>query len=379
MLTLRYDPIEKPFIKATKYKDWIPCIYETTAITLETKLFNALSTLENYDTIGIALSSGIDSVLLLRLIHHIYPDKKVYAIHWKGMHGEEKDAMMFAESYGAEFVLIKTKSILDTLQWQVSLMQEPMWDAFDYMIYETAKELGCQVVVDGSGADELFGGYVFRYSNFKSTDNSIESKFYGYMDVHNHDWVDDQGHLFGPEIPFEWNMIKENLMENFGNNLETISQIFMADYNGKLSHLFAKKQAKFQYVYKMPILSPYLDRFVAEYGMKLQPSLKIMGNVGKLPLRQIAARYDLAVTNRKLGYSHDTVAEWNNPEFHAEAMEDITDPNCQMFSQGLISYDWVMRHTKDKKDTLDVRYVNKFYQLMALEQYLRKRMQLDYV
>jgi asparagine synthase (glutamine-hydrolysing) len=379
MLTLRYDPLEKPFLTPTKYKDWIPCIYETTGISLERKLMVSLQKLEPYDKIGIALSSGIDSVLLLRLIYHMYPEKKVYAFHWKGMHGEEEDARIYAEAFGAEFVLIETESILKTLQWQVSLMQEPMWDAWDYLIYQMASHMGCQVVVDGSGADELFGGYTFRYNNYNPTGEGTEAKFYAYMDVHSHDWVDDQAHMFGPEIPFEWEMIKENVIENFGNPLNTISQIFMADYNGKLSHLFAKKQAKFQYVYNTPILSPYLDKYVIEYGTKLEPSLKIMGSVGKVPLRQIAARYDLAVTPNKYGFSHNTVDEWNRPDVHDEAVEDITCPDNQMFSQGLISYDWVKRHVNSEKDSQDVRYVNKFYHLMALEQYLRQRMQMDYV
>lgn len=378
MLTLRYDPVEEPFIKTTKYKQWIPAIFETTAITLERKLLQSLTHLQSFNKIGIALSSGVDSVLLLALIRHLYPEKEIVAVHYEGVNDEYEDAKMFAEGYGAKFITIKLRSLLDTIQWQVSTTQEPMWDAFDYTVYEAAKNANCDIMVDGSGADELFGGYVFRYHNFNPTSSTTEAKFYGYMDVHNRDWVEDQAHLFGPEIPFNWNMIKELLIDQFGNPLETICQIFMADYNGKLAHLFAKKQAKFSNVYRMPIFSPYLDSYVAEYGMRLEPSLKVIGDVGKIPLRQIATRYDVIPTVKKMGFSHDTVEEWNNPEFHDEAMEDITDPNCQMFTQGLISYDWVKRHTHSETSTGDVRYVNKFFQLMALEQYLRRRMKLEY-
>ena len=378
ILTLRYDPLEKPFIKTTKYKEWIPAIYETTAITLERKLFQALTGLENHNKIGIALSSGIDSVLLLALIRHMYPNKEIVAIHYVGMNNELIDARNFAESYDARFVEVRLDSVLDTLQWQVSVTQEPMWDAFDYVVYETAKNLGCDIVIDGSGADELFGGYIFRYKDFNPTSSSTEARFYGYMDVHNRDWVDDQAHMFGPEIPFEWNMIKELLLDQFANPLDMICQIFMADYNGKLAHLFTKKQARFQNVYTIPIMSPYLHPPVAEYGMRLDPALKIIGDVGKIPLRQIAARYDIIPTTRKLGFSHNTVKEWNDPLYHDEAMEDITDPNCQMFTNGIISYEWVMRHTKSEQSTQNVRYVNKFFQLLALEQWLRRRMQLGY-
>ncbi len=378
LLTLRYDPMEKPFLRTTKYKDWKPMIYETTAITLESKLIASLSGLGEAKKIGIALSSGIDSVLLLKMLTTLYPDKEIIAFHYLGINDEFEDVKMFTESMGVKLVTINSKSLLDTLQWQVSLMEDPSWDAFDYVIYESAKSVGCDVIVEGTGADELFGGYMFRYNDFAPTDNSTEAKFYAYMDVHKRDWVEDQGHLFGPEIPFQWDMIKEHVIDSFGNSLETICQVFMADYNGKLAHLFAKKRAKYQKVFGLPIISPYLDMKVTEYGMRLEPSLKILGNVGKMPLRQIAARYDLACTTNKYGFSHDTVGEWNDPKYHDEAHQDITDPNNQMFIQGLISYDWVKRHTRSETDLKDVRYINKFYYLMALEQFLRRRYKMGY-
>ena len=379
MLTLRYDPVEKPYIPTTKYKQWIPAIYETTHISLERKLYEAINQLEPYHRIGIALSSGIDSALLLCLIRKIFPEKEIIAFHYNNTGKELADAKAYADAYGAKFVVINNESILKKLQWQVSITQEPMWDAFDYMIYETAKHFKCDIVIDGTGADELFGGYVFRYNYWNPTSNSTEAKFYGYMDVHKNDWVDDQAHMFGPEMPFNWDMIKEHIIDSFGNVLLPISQIFLADYNGKLAHLFAKKQARFANIYDIPIYSPYLDNYVAEYGMMLEPGLKIFGEVGKMPLRQIAARHDLVVTPKKLPFSHDTVKEWNDPKYHDEAVEDILDSNCQMYSQGLISYEWACRHIASKKDRYDIRYVNKFFQLLALEQWLRRRMHMDIV
>jgi len=379
IMTLRYDPVEKPYIKLSKYKQWIPAIYETTAITLERKLMAAIGGLEPFNRVGIALSSGIDSVLLLYLIRHVFPNKEIIAFHYNNSGEELEDAELYANDAGARFVVINNRTILNTLQWQVSIIGEPIWDAFDYILYETAKHMRCDIMVDGSGADELFGGYTFRYNSFAPANNTTEGRFYAYMDAHNRDWVEDQAHLFGPEIPFDWNMIKENIIDSFGNPLTPIGQIFLADYNGKLAHLFTKKQAKFQNVYGLPIYSPYLHPHVAEYGMRLEPSLKIMGQVGKIPLRQIAARYDVVATPKKIGFTHDTVAEWNNEESQKEALEDLMNPESQMFSQGLISYDWVTRHVKSEKDSQDVRYVNKYFQLLALEQYLRKRMHMDYL
>ena len=371
MLTLRYDPMEPTAIHTLKYKDWLPALYETTAISLERKLINSIRKLEPYSHIGIALSSGIDSVLLLCLIRHIFPDKKITAIHYIGINDEAEDAKIYAESYGADFITVKKDTILDTLDWQVATMKDMIWDGFDYLLYQVAKNAKCDVLVDGSGADELFGGYTFRYFAYNSVDTSVKSRAYAYLDVHNRDWVLDQGHLFGPELKFEWNMVLEHILPFFANSLPVINQIFFADFNGKLAHLFAKKQRIFSKVYDIDAYSPYLAPEIIEYGTHLDSSMKIMGEVGKIPLRQIAARHDLAVTPKKYGFSHDTVKDWNGAGW-AEAHNDLTDPNNQMFAKGLISYDWVKRHATNEQSRYDVRYVNKFLQLMALEDYLRR-------
>ena len=370
MLTLRYDPMEPSHIPKLKPRDWVPAIYETTALSLENKLFVSLARLKDIDHIGIGLSSGIDSVLLLCLIREIYPDKKITAIHYKGINDEVSEAEQYAKAYGAEFVTIQKDSILDIIDWQVSIFKDMIWDGFDYMLFQTARQQHCQVLVDGTGADELFAGYMFRYLNFMPQSNSIEDKANAYLQVHNRDWVEDQANMFGPELKFEWTMILEHIMPNFGNTLPNLQQVFMADYNGKLSRLFTKKQRAFSRVYDMPVFSPYLDPLIIEYGAHLDYHLKIYGEVGKMPLRQIAARHDLIVTPKKYGFSHDVVKDWNGPH-HDEAHEDLTDPNCQMFSKGLISYDWVKRTANDDKSRFDVRYCNKFMQLMSLEDYLR--------
>ena len=370
MLTLRYDPMEPPTIPPLKYKAWFPNLYETTALSLERKLMSAIMVLEPFKKIAIGLSSGIDSVLLLCIIRHLFPEKKIVAIHYIGINDELEDAKEYAKIYGAEFVTINKDTILDTIDWQVTITKDMTWDGFDYLLYQTAKRLGCDILVDGTGADELLGGYTFRYNSFDHSAGSIERKAYSYLDCHNRDWVDDQAHLFGKEVKFDWKMVIEHIQPHFANPLPTIQQIFHADYNGKLCHLFTKKQEIFAKLYQLPSYSPYLTDEIIKYGSHLDSHIKIMGVVGKLPLRQIAARQDLAVTPKKLGFSHDTVREWNG-EHWEEAHNDITDPNNLMFKDGLISFDWVKRHTMNQKDRYNVRYVNKFFQLMALEDHLR--------
>jgi len=228
MLTLRYDPMEDSNIQRLKPRDWVPAIYETTALSLETKLMSSLEKLKDIDHIGIGLSSGIDSNLLLCLIREMYPDKKITAIHYKGINNEEYEAKQYAEAYDAKFVTIQKESILDTIDWQVSTLKDMIWDGFDYMLFQVARQQNCGVLVDGTGADELFAGYTFRYFNFLPQSNSIEDKANAYLQVHNRDWVDDQANMFGPELKFDWKMVLEHIMPNFGNNLPQLQRVFLA-------------------------------------------------------------------------------------------------------------------------------------------------------
>jgi len=372
MLTLRYDPMQKPTIPHLKYTDWAPTIYETTALSLEEKLIASLMKLAPYDHIGIGLSSGIDSVLLLALIRKLYPDKRITALHYLGVNDEKEDAQAYAEMYDARFVTISKDSILDTLDYQVSVMKDMVWDGFDYLLYQAAKQVGCQVLVDGTGADEIFGGYTFRYFGYNPTGTSVEAKVYGYLDVHNRNWVEDQAQMFGPDVNFKWEMVTENINHHFANNLTEISQILHADYNGQLCHNFTRKQAVFSKIYQIPAFSPYLDSEVRYYGTHLDNALKFAGTIGKLPLRQIAARLDLAVTPKKMGFSHDTVKDWNDENNWETAHNDLTNPENEIFKRGLINYEWVRRHTTNNESRHNVRYVNKFFGLMALENHIRR-------
>jgi len=369
-LTLRYDYMNTPLIRHTNYKNWIPTIYETTALSLEKKLLTALSYLKKYNKIGISLSSGIDSVLLLRLIRHLFPEKKIIAFHYLGKPYELEDAAIYAKAWANEFVTIRNYSLFEKLQWMVQATKEPTWDAFDYLIPLAAHERGCDCLVSGWGADELFGGYTFRYTKFMPIDNNPISKFNAYMNVHNRDWVDDQEHLFGPEIKFEWAMIKDQILHYFANPLGPLNQIFMADFNGKLVHNFLYKSYSFGQMYQIDMLVPYLDANIMEYAMHLEPELKVAGEIGQIPLRQIAARYDVAVDPKKKGMGHDVVKDWNGHD-HDEAEEDLTNPKNEIFTRGYISFDWVNRHCSGK-DRYDVRYVNKFMHLLALEEWLRR-------
>lgn len=372
MLTLRYDPTEKPLIKPTKAKDWSSEIYEITGDSLEIILSEQLEQLSGHDVIGLPLSGGVDSPLLLHMIRKQFPTKHIVCTHYKSDEGEFERAKKYAERCKADLLVTVNHTILDKIEWMVALTREPIHDAFDYLNFQTLKEYGADVLVDGSGADELFGGYVDRIHNTEPPAHDLGRLIHSYIDSHGNDHVPDQANMFGNEIQFDWDDIQKSLLGNFSSRLTPVDNIFMADFNGKLVRHFVKKNFAFSRFYRLPVFSPFLTNDVRDYGTHLDASCKINGDIGKVPLRQIAARYKLYPPYEKYPFTHDIVEEWQNDMKKMEAINDLNDTDNLIYKEGIISYDWVKRHISNS-DYMQRDYCVKFFQLIALENWLRRK------
>ena len=60
-----------------------------------------------------------------------------------------------------------------------------------------------------------------------------------YLNCHQRDWVSDQEKVFGSETNFSWKKIEDLFLPFFDNSLDRLTQVFLADYNGKLRYNFS--------------------------------------------------------------------------------------------------------------------------------------------
>ena len=93
-------------------------------------------------------------------------------------------------------------------------------------------------------------------------------------------------------------------------------------------------------------------------------------NVGKLPLRQILARYidpDL-ITYKKQGFSVNTTNLWKS---QGKGLCEYYLDNSRIVQDKWINKDWVTNHFGRLDKDSDVRYVNKFLGLLAFEIWYR--------
>lgn len=117
--------------------------------------------------IAVTLSGGLDSSLILALCRKIYPRRKIYTYSC-GFYGEDefeysrKVASMFSDKH-EEIVLTKDdflgpSSIARDLIKHKCAPLHPNETALGYA-EKYARQDGCDIVLCGEGADDIFGGY----------------------------------------------------------------------------------------------------------------------------------------------------------------------------------------------------------------------------
>ena len=90
-------------------------------------------------------------------------------------------------------------SIYQTMPKLISITKKPRWNTYTHIIAQEAKKFS-NMYIAGDGADEVFGGYTFRYNKFLNLykpKSNWKNKIKNYLECHNRDWVPNQKTLFG--------------------------------------------------------------------------------------------------------------------------------------------------------------------------------------
>ena len=377
ILTLRYDPSINPNLPKKTWKDF-ESISESPDIdfienSILEEIENKLKSL-NSKNVSIALSGGIDSTLVLSLLRKADPDLKINAVSIKFANSvdESSTASKIAEKYNAEHHVINLENYLTELPKAISIIKLPFWDLHWYYVVKKSQTFS-KILISGDGGDELFGGYTFRYKKFLSltSENSTPlEKVKAYLQCHERDRVTDQEKIFDKKCGFSWNSIYNILLPYFDNNLSRLEQVFLADYNGKLLYNFNPINSRLTNYFEMNSLTPLLNNKLLEMAPHILTKYKYdMDNeVGKLPLRDILARNNAEslITKEKLGFSVNTINLWKS--YGHDLCKEFLD-NSRAVKDGWINNDWIIKHI-DNSD-LDVKYINKFLGILALEIWFR--------
>lgn len=377
ILTLRYNPSTVTQIKEKTWKDFVEKpVRENVPEHIENLITTNISkSIKNSKKTkaAIALSSGVDSTLVLSLLKKTCPDVKITAISIKFADSvdETKHAAEIAKEFEIAHETVYVENFFRDLPAALNLVKQPFWDLHWYHVVKKAKSLG-RLLVSGDGGDELFGGYTFRYEKFLTLTNPTSTplaKVKAYLQCHERDWVPDQQNVFGKKLRFSWDRIYSRLLPYFDNNLNPLSQVFLADFNGKLLYNWIPLNKKIHDNLGVKQVTPILSKETINYAAHLPIDLKYdsQNNVGKLPLREIVRKYDLEklLIKKKQGFSVDTMNLWKS---YGYDLCDYYLHDSRIVKQQWINGSWIKKHFQKN---LDARYVNKFLGLFALEIWYR--------
>ena len=117
-------------------------------------------------------------------------------------------------------------------------------------------------------------------------------------------------------------------------------------------------------------ITPILNKELIQFSCQLSNEMKYDSSInkGKLPFLKILDNYKISdlISSKKQGFSVNTVNMWNS---YAKKIFLYYFDNSRLIEDKIINFAWIEKYIS--KEELDVRYVNKFLGLLALEIWYR--------
>ena len=376
ILTLRYSTNLE-----TSSQKLVPEDFETKQITnpenvIEQSIRKSISTEldSNSKKIGISLSSGIDSTLVLALLRKEFPSTDIESISVKFSEStDETDiSKKISKKFHTNHHILEIDNFLEELPKAISIVKQPFWDLHWYYLVKKMKSL-TNVFLSGDGGDELFGGYTFRYKKFLELTNensNTKEKIISYLNCHERDWVPDQELIFGNECKFNWEEIYQILEPYFNNSLSNLTQVLLADYNGKLLHNMQPLYSSIHEHFDIQNITPIQNNQSIKLSCQIPNSMKYdyKTNSGKILLRHLVEKFDIKnlISSKKQGFSVNTVNMWNS---YGKMIFLHYFDKSRLIEDKILNLNWIEKYVN--KSTIDVRYVNKLLGILALEIWYR--------
>ena len=384
LLSLRYDPAKEPIRRPLLAADFKPPYggqdFESKILTLIQEELTKRYKRSKFRRITLSLSGGVDSQLTLSMIRNFLPSVKVscVSVGFGSTDDEVRKAKEFARGYDCDFHELMLDDILTELPMLIHMVREPRWNLYHYYTFEYGRRKS-DVFYTGDGGDELFAGYTFRYHKFMSLyRNSANWREQAklYLSCHERDWVPDQEKMFGKAIDFSWEKIYTLIKPYFQNGLDPLEQVFLADFNGKLLFDWLPTNVAFAKSLGIEIRSLFLNDKMIEFAFRLpwQRKYDPTTQTGKIPLRLILNKQK-GIRNpndiSKKGFSVGLDFLWNKNA--RQITTKYLSKDSEIVKNKLINPEWMVSTIQSLRDgrSLDQRYINKMFSLLALEVWYR--------
>lgn len=271
--------------------------------------------------VGAFLSGGIDSSLIVAVASEYIKKLKTFTVKFDGAFDESHLAKLTANKYNTEhYELSISMNLKDDIEKILLNYGEPFMDSSAIPSYYVSKEAKkyVTVILNGDGADELFGGYR-RYVPIANNWISLASYFSFLINVlpkpHNKKSIYNYAYrllsmsskkgldfynsatndIFEDVYKFKTNDTL-NKMDSFINgvdkeNISNLSKILYMDFNLILQSDLLKKMDIATMANSLEGRSPFLSKYMLEFAPTLADKFKVKNTTTKFLLRDLAKQY----------------------------------------------------------------------------------------
>jgi asparagine synthase (glutamine-hydrolysing) len=324
--------------------------------------------------VGVLLSGGLDSSLLVGLLADHVENLNTFSIGFEEVAGEQGHEFEYSDLVAKHFntrhhkFALPNSAVLETLPAAIAQMSEPMpsYDvtAFYLLGEKVAEEV--KVVLAGQGADEVFGGY-FWYPRMDAAHGSPLARFsQHYFDRDHSEYLAMMSDAYAvPDVTSEW-VNGELTLPQAG---EFLDEVFRLDVTALMVDDPVKRVDNMTMAWGLEARVPFLDHELVELAARMPPSLKLKEG-GKFPLKAVARGViPDAVIDRPKGYFPVPALKYVRGDF-LERMRTILNSEACL-KRGLYRRDYVEKLLADPEAHLTRIQGSKLWHLALLEWWLQ--------
>jgi asparagine synthase (glutamine-hydrolysing) len=324
--------------------------------------------------VGVLLSGGLDSSLLVGLLADHVDDLNTFSIGFEEVAGEQADEFEYSDLMAKHFntrhhkFAIPNSEVLKTLPEAIAQMSEPMpsYDVTAFYLLGQKVSEEVKVVLAGQGADEVFGGY-FWYPRMDEAHGSPLARFsQHYFDRDHGEYLAMMTDAYAvPDVTSEW--VDRELTQPQAD--EFLDEVFRLDVSALMVDDPVKRVDNMTMAWGLEARVPFLDHELVELAARMPPSLKLKEG-GKFPLKAVARGViPDAVIDRPKGYFPVPALKYVRGDF-LEKMRALLDSDaCR--KRGLYRRDYVEMLLADPEAHLTRIQGSKLWHLALLEWWLQ--------
>ena len=326
--------------------------------------------------VGVLLSGGLDSSLLVGLLHRAgVQDIQTYSAGFEDQPEERGNEFEYSDTVAGHFATrhhkfhIDNRKVLEHLPQAVEHMTEPMvgQDAIAFYLLAEQVSRHVSVVQSGQGADEVFGGY-FWYPRMQAEPSfGVESFARHYFD-RSHAEMQDTLHRDLVSDDFTSERVTQLLHE--ANTDEFIRAVLHMDVTTLMVDDPVKRVDNMTMAHGLEARVPFLDHELVELAMRLPVRYKLASG-GKHILKNIAR--DLLpskVIDREKGYFPVPALKYVRAEFMQFMRSVLNSQACMQ--RGLFQRKYVDTLLADPERHMTPLQGSKLWHLALLELWLQR-------